>query len=152
MPNVTLARALKTKSRLASRLKELQEFIVKYNSMLEGSERAASVTEAYETYKMHALLLAQVKAAIQVANAPIQTKIFELSELRNQKVFLQRLPTTNGPANIGYTGEIAQHEAELKGAFVNEELKVIVKRLEELQDEIDEFNAKTTLQLPEIPD
>ena len=152
MPEVTLARALKTKARLTSRLRELQEFINKYNSLVAGAERPSSVKSAYDETKKLTNILCEIKAAIQVANVPIQTKIFTLSELKSQRVFLQRLSTTHGTAALGYSGETTDYDAELKAAFVGDEMKRITKEMEQLQDQIDEFNATTNLQLPDVPE
>lgn len=152
MPNVTLSRALKVKSRLVSRLRELQEFINKYNSLVAGAERPSSVQAAYEESRSVTQTLCEIKAAIQIANAPIQAKIFTLSETKSLKTFLQRLNTTHGTSTIGYSGETAEYDSEIKGAYVNEEIKRITKEIESLQDQIDEFNATTLLEIPEVPE
>jgi prefoldin subunit 5 len=152
MPNVTLSRALKVKSRLVSRLRELQEFINKYNSLVSGAERPSSVMTAYEESKAITQTLCDIKAAIQIANVPIQTKIFTLAEAKSLKTFLQRLNTTHGTAALGYSGETTEYDSEIKGAYVNDEIKRLTKEIESLQDQIDEFNATTLLEIPEVPE
>ncbi len=150
MPTVNIARALKVKNRLTSRIKELIDFINKSNSVVVGAERAGSVKAAYDEVVQKTETLAEVKAAIQIANQPVQLKIFQLSELRSRKTFLQRLVTTQGTSAIGYSGEVGEYDAELTGAYVAEEVKAVTKRLESIQDELDEFNAKTQIEIPEI--
>jgi len=150
MPQVSLARALKTKNRVATSIKELQEFINKWNSVVDGAERPGKTADAYQELNQKTETLIQIKANIQIANNPVQNKIFELSELRSRKLFLQRLNTAQGASAIGYSGEIASYNAELSGTFINEEIKKLTRRIEALQDELDEFNAKTTLEIPDV--
>lgn len=152
MPIVSIARALKTKNRLTGRIKELTEFISKWNSVVDGAERPGSVKSAYDELIQKTETLVQIKANIQIANGPVQTKIFELSELRSRKIFLQRLNTAQGAAPVGYAGDMCNYNSEMSGAFVTEEIKNLTKRIESLQDELDEFNATTNLTIPEVTD
>lgn len=149
MPRITLAKALKLKNRQIKTVKGLQEQITKYNSVVKGSDNPFDVKAKFEEVKSASVKLAQIKAAIQQSNAPIQERIYEMAELRGLLVFLQRLDTKSGKSIYGYHGEVVEFEAALTAADVEKAAAQIEERLDQLQDEVDSFNAHTMADLPD---
>ena len=91
--------------------------------------------------------MAKTKAVIQVANGPIHEKIYEMAELRGALLFLQHLDTKGGKNVYGYQGDLVDYEAAIDTAKASEIRSRIEERLDQLQDEVDEFNVKTTVEL-----
>lgn len=149
MAKVSLAKALKLKNKQIKIVKGLQEQVAKYNSVVKGSDNPFDVKAKFEESKAAGLKLAQIKAAIQTANVPIQQQIFEMAELRGLLAFLQRLETKSGKGVFGYQTEIVDFEASLTALDVERETESIEERLEELQDEVDAFNVNTMVELPD---
>lgn len=149
MPKITLAKALKLKNRQIKTVKGLQDQITKYNSVVKGSDNPFDVKAKFEEVKSASVKLAQIKAAIQQANAPIQERIYEMAELRGLLVFLQRLDTKSGKSIYGYQGEVVDFEAALTAADVERAAAQIEERLDQLQDEVDAFNVNTMVELPD---
>lgn len=145
MPQITLSQALKLKSRLTKEIRELTSAIERWNSVVIGAERALDIETAYNDLKKKTEKLARLKAQIQRANSPIQEKVFQLSELKGLNAFLARLNTAQGPAPVGYSGEMAEYKAALNGAYVRQEQQRITALVDQTQDEIDAFNATTLL-------
>ena len=81
--NVTLARALKEKNRIAGRLRKAQELVKKENRKAAGSPRAVDVAATFAEAERLSALLAAVKAAIAKANDGIIATIVELEETKS---------------------------------------------------------------------
>ncbi len=149
MPRITLAKALKLKNRQIKTVKGLQEQITKYNSVVRGSENPFDVKVKFEEVKSASAKLAAIKAAIQMANAPIQQMIYEMAELRGLLVFLQRLETKSGKSIYGYQGEVVDFEAALTASDVEKAAAEIEEQLDQLQDKVDAYNISTMVDLPD---
>lgn len=149
MARVSLAKALKIKNKQNKVVKGLQDQVAKYNSIVKGSSNPFDVRAKYQELKVAAVKLAKIKAAIQMANAPIQEKIFEMAELRGQLAFLQRLDTKSGSSIFGYQTDVVEFEAVLTALDVEKESEETEARLDQLQDDVDAFNTKTIVELPD---
>ena len=93
---VTLAKALKLKNRFANKLQDVSRNIVTYNSVIEGLERPLDVNALMEKRGKLVDALINLKTAINVANAPIQSTIYLMSELKSDVVFLNGLDSSDG--------------------------------------------------------
>jgi hypothetical protein len=88
------------------------------------------------------------KAAIHNTSAPIRSKIFRLGEL---KFFLDRINDMSTVAGIrkseSYSGTpvINTYKADISETEKNDLIKLLEDEIEEIQDEIDTFNATTDL-------
>ena len=150
MPTVRLAKALKIKSRIARDVADLGKTIREHNCVMEGSERPADIKQAYDSLLKKTALLAQVKSAIHIANGPILEQIFKMSEDKRTLQLLESLDTANGTKSVSpYGGEVAEYESAIDGPAALEESQRIKKQIDRLQDEIDEFNAQTDVELPQ---
>jgi len=93
---VTLAKALKLKNRFASKISEVSSNISAYNSVIEGQERPLDVNALMEKRAKLVDAVINLKTAINAANAPIQTTIYLLAELKSDAAFLKGIDTTAG--------------------------------------------------------
>lgn len=146
---VTLAKALKERSRLAGKLKRNFELINKENSMIGGSERSFDLHELHqECLQIHERLVT-IKKIIAKANAPIAEKLVEMDELKSMISYLRNVNTTIGWQSQGYGAEKVCYEVILGNAELTAEADQLQKRAEHLQDELDEFNALTKVEIPD---
>ncbi len=147
--NVTIARALKEKNRLAGRLAQIRALIGKENSREKNVPRGIDVQASFEVAKVLKQRLVDVKAAIAAANKPIVAKIVELDEMKAEIAWLNGLETREGVFKQANYGGIVteEYDAVIKKADLLEELKKLQKRADELQDALDEFNASTKVEI-----
>lgn len=146
---VSLAKALKERSRLAGKLKRNFELINKENSMISGSQRSFDLNKLHqECLQLHNRLIL-IKKIIAKANAPIAEKLVEMDELKSMICYLRNVKTTIGWQQQGYSSEKVCFDAVLGSAELTAEADQLQKRAEQLQDELDDFNALTKVELPE---
>src|SRR5271163_2421896 len=101
MPEITLAKALKLKNRLAGLMTKLNQDIATYNSVQEGAEQL-DVRALYEARKTVVRHLVALKVAITQANAPVQPVIYALAELKALIALLNGLNPKHGKFIEGY--------------------------------------------------
>lgn len=144
---ITLAKALKVKNRLAGRLARVQFEIQQFNSVLEGSEQPDIKKLAQERERLVGLLLA-LKAAISKANAEIQPLIFELAECKAGVEFFQRVNTRHGTQGMfPSTDQPMVFTAVLRKEDVDARVAALERRIDDLQDRLDQFNQDTRIDL-----
>ena len=145
---MTLARALKERSRLAGKMKRDFEIINRENSVIVGSKRSFDLRAVYaECRELHDRLVA-LKRAIAAANAPIAGKLAEMDEVKSMIACLRGVNTNEGFRTVNYNSEKVCMEVVLGAAELAAEAERLQKRGEELQDEIDVFNATTEVEVP----
>ena len=144
---VTLARALKERSRLAGKLKRDFDIINRENSVIRGSERSFDLRAVYaECRELHERLVA-LKRVIAAANAPIAGKLAEMDEIKSMISYLRGVNTEAGFKPRNYSSEKDLFEVVLDAVEMSDEAERLQKRAEELQDEIDVFNATTEVEV-----
>ncbi len=144
----TLAKALKERSRLAGRLKRDFEIIDRENSMIAGSERGFDLRAVYaECLELHRKLI-EIKKVIAAANAPIAGKLAEMDEVKSMISCLRGVNTAVGCRQRAYNEEKVCLEVVLGAAELAAEADKLQARAEQLQDELDEFNTTTEVELP----
>ena len=145
---MTLARALKERSRLAGKLKRDFEIINSENSVISGSKRSFDLRAVYaECRELHDRLVA-LKRVIAAANAPIAGKLAEMDEVKSMISCLRGVNTNEGFRTVNYNNEMVCMEVVLGAAELAAEAERLQQRGEELQDEIDVFNATTEVEVP----
>ena len=144
----TLARALKERSRLAGRIKHNFQLLDRENSRISGSPRSFDVRAIYAENRELMEKLIDIKQRIAAANAPIAGKLVEMDELKSMISYLKGLDTTSEIKKEGYNGEAVLYEAVISAAETDTAVEELQKRVEDLQDELDEFNATTKIDLP----
>ena len=148
---VSIARALKEKNRVAGRMRQVLREIEKENSKDKDVPRGVDVLEMYKLANELRNRLIEIKTAIAVANQKIVGKIVELSELKSQIVFLNELPIFEGVKKDGsYYGSEKTSSiftAILSKAQVLKDVDAHQKRANQLQDELDDFNATMKVEI-----
>lgn len=145
---ITLVRAFKERSRLIRQIQHLHMLLNEENSILEGGVRSIDIRQTYaECTRLNGKLIG-LKQAISRANSGIIEKLVELAELKTICFQLKRLPVREGKQEVSSYDETKTEIwiAELKKAEINAELDALQARMDLLQDEIDEFNARTLIE------
>ena len=102
MAEITLAKALKVKNRLAGRLAKVQADIQAYNSVPEGQADQVNVPALMQTREELVGALVGLKTAINEANRETQRDIYALAEKKATAQFLGCLNTRHGPQPAVY--------------------------------------------------
>lgn len=146
---VSIARALKEKNRVAGRLAKARQLVGKENSKEKKVPRGVDVKAAYAEAKTLRDRLVAIKTAIAVANQPIVGKIVELAEVKSEIAYLNTLNVQEGVfEESSYAGKLVkEYDAVLKNAEVLSEVDALQCRADELQDELDEFNASVKVEI-----
>jgi hypothetical protein len=140
--NITLAKALKLKNRLAGKLAKLMQTVQLYNSTQQTAEQIdvrAAFTERAELVRQ----LTELKVTIARTNAPIQRDIFDLAELKAEVTLLTGLNTKHGTFLEGYpnAGQVS-YVAQFRKTEVDAMIDALETRIDTLQDKLDTFNAQ----------
>jgi hypothetical protein len=90
----------------------------------------------------------RIKKAIAAANAPIAGRLAEMDEIKSMISYLRGVNTAVGYKPRSYSNEKDLYEVVLGAAELNSEEESLQKCCEELQDEIDAFNAVTEIEVP----
>ena len=141
MAEITLAKALKVKNRLAGRLAKAQADIQAYNSVPEGQADQVNVPALLRTREELVEALVSLKAAINEANREAQRDIYDLAEKKATAQFLAGVSTRHGPQPAVYpsTTEVS-YVAALKKAEVDALVARLETEIDRLQDKLDQFN------------
>ncbi len=138
---ITLAKALKLKNRLAGRLAKVQEDIQTYNSVPEGQADQVNVPALLKTCEELVGALVNLKTGINDANQAVQRDIYNLAEKKATAQFLAGINTRHGPQPPVYPSTIeVTYVAALKKADVDALVVRLEKEIDQLQDRLDQFN------------
>lgn len=152
---VKLYTALKSKNRLASEVKRLAAIFQRINCWEVGKESNHDPKKMLTAYEEAVKKLVKVKAAIASANTGIYEKIEKMAELKSQIVLYQSLDTKKGIYKESLGDWSAKTTVEVKyDCYINREsvdslVNDAQKMINNLQDEIDEYNATTEVKLPD---
>lgn len=153
---MNIAQALKSKNRILGEMNKLFSFIERHNitskkvgtdrPLRDGSVTPESVLEAFQNYLSLGEKLVEAKSAIQLASAPIAPKLVGLAEAKS---LLSRVNTISVKEAVKVEGGFGKesYEIEYSSAITEKAQIAIAEELQnsinELQDEIDAFNATT---------
>lgn len=146
---VSIARALKEKNRIAGKLAKTRELIKRENSHDERIPRRVDIRALQKDEQALMEGLIKIKTAIAVANAGVIAKIVELDEVKAKIVFVNGINVKEGvyeEENFS-SKSIREYHVEIHQDEVIKETDALQKRVEELQDEIDEYNAITKIEV-----
>lgn len=146
MANITLAKALKVKNRLAGRLAKVQADILTYNSVPEGQANQVNVPALMQVREELVEALVRLKTAVNDANREMQRDIYLLAEKKATAQFLAGLSTRHGPEPAVYPNTTEVHYiAALKKADVDALVARLEKEIDQLQDTLDQANHVRTI-------
>ena len=145
---ITLIRAFKERSRIIRQIDLISRQIRDENSIIEGGLRSIDVRQSYAEYTRLYCKLITLKKAISSANNGIIEKLVELAEIKSFCRQLKLISAQDGKQETrGYDeSEVKVMNAELKKAEIAAEAEALQARMDALQDEIDEFNARTLIE------
>jgi hypothetical protein len=149
-----LSKALKLKKGLVGEITKLKQQIKEKNSYLEGSKNGekANVQELYDELLSKIDELTGLKFAINEANKEIQAKIYTLGEYKALIAFWNEVSVVEGAQVQGFSeAYVRNYVVQVDEAKRNEIVKNFQKRVDALQEEIDEYNYTTDIpwDLPE---
>ena len=142
---MSIARALREKNRLNGEIERLWKIFQDENSALEPHKRTADIEQTFEMIEQYSDKLVELKTKIGNANsADHLRRIHLLDETKNR---LAKLSATDGSED---PEERFDRKIERTAIFNDEALLVMRRKLQSeanrLQDQIDEFNAETTIE------
>lgn len=152
---VTLAKALTIKKQLQTKLGELNKRFIQNFQRFEGDNWIYDPAEVLSEINTVTAQLIDIKCAIQKANEPIENTILTLGELKSWVKLIQNI-------NPGRTGQVRKSnpltnqweviEVPIVSIWTKPELDQKVdaarKTISQMQDELNTFNHKTTIELP----
>ena len=147
-----LNQALKQKKRLAGDIQTIKDLLETQNVKPKEQPFDYDVAELLTDLDKKMAQIIAVKAAIAVANQAIHEKIFKLAELKGIVTMLKALDTRNGVFKEGGGGYGAdaydvEYVAQLGKTDVDQRVKDLETEINDLQDQLDEFNATQTVKI-----
>lgn len=142
-----LYKALKLRKNLIGEITKLKNQIKEKNSYLEGSKNG----EKFDVQKNYELLLSKIdeltglKFVINEANREIQAKIYVLGEYKALIAFWNEVSVVEGTQVIGYSDKIQNYMVQFDEEKRNTLVKEFQKRVDAIQEELDEFNFTTEI-------
>lgn len=146
---MTVKQALKLKNKLVQELNELQARLQANNTVIEGNQRSYSAKETLSEIYKKVDELNFIKTKIHRANVPVYDKIFLLAELKSLVSKLKMLDCTNGVSDDYFSRRSETQiikNSEISVVERDNETKFLENRIEELQEELDHFNATTVIE------
>lgn len=148
---MTLSRALRYKKRVIETIRKLEQEITAYNSVAVEEAGKFDVKAAFEARLKTIEHLLALKLATIEATKPIQDTILRMAEEKSTAAFLARLNTTDGWVRPRYQGEA---DLTYVSAINREEKERLIKecqdKIDAFQTEIDAFNARTEIVVPDL--
>jgi len=141
---ITLARALKLKNRLAGRLAKLDRDFENYNSLPAGTDRP-DLKGLYAERNQLVAQLIELKVALNAANHPVQRTIFELGEAKSLVALLSKTSTKHGKVVEGYQGTEVDYVAQFRKGDIDREVRRLEVVIDRLQEQLDAFNYRTVI-------
>ena len=155
---MTLARALKEKERISRRLTRARELFMSVNCVRADEPREIDAKEAYEAMQSLQRRHVAMKKAIAVANAGVSPILAEMFVVKAELAFYTNLGRCKEVEFVERWEEGENGERERKrervvyDSFINEKkrreiMESLMERIDDLQDEVDEFNATHFVEL-----
>ena len=151
---ITIARALKLKNRLQSRIRSLVSDMGSYNSTVAGGAKEVDTREAMTEYDRLIDDLISLKAKIFASNVSVYEKILRLAEIKSKIKVLRSLNTQHGKIVDTYRYGTPSSELEYEANFRKSDVDVLVRSLEDdvdrIQEELDSHNHTNFVEIDEI--
>lgn len=143
---MNLKQALKQKNVLALELMQLYSLIRDNNSIISGNTKHYNIEDLMLEADSKLLELVSLKSKIHEANTPVFDKIFMMSELKSRLMHYKNIRTLEGRTGINSQSvEPVIYEVQLNVKQLNEICKGIEIKINEIQEELDEFNSITKI-------
>ena len=142
---MNLTKALKAKKKLVKQVDEFYNRFLNSNSKEQDTLSVYNAEESYEKWIEATNELIALKTKIQLANAPIAHKIFQLGELKSQAAKLKRVETREGIWRDRYSDKTVTYTAWMNQLSKDQMVEKLEEQIETLQEEIEAFNALTKI-------
>lgn len=144
-----LTKALKLKNKLVKRANDAYAKLKEFNSVVQGTEIPYPASDSMKEWKDATNELIKLKAKIHVANAPIYEKIYRMSELKAFVTKMKQVDTKHGSVTetprFGGESKTIEYVAVFQRREVDEFIDIYESEIEALQEEIEQFNATTSI-------
>jgi len=141
---MTIAKALKEKNKLTTRLSKLWQKIYSHNSAIVGSEKPYDLDDVWAQIQDTMQKIVDLKTRIHNASSPVRDKIFLLSELKTHATHLSTINTSKGKTR-SYGTEPDQIEAHFDIVWKDQQIELTEAQIEATQEELDRFNHTTLI-------
>ena len=143
---MNLTKALKHKKKLIKLAEEQYIRFSKFNSNLVGTEAPYSAETAFNEWLRLSDELVELKTKIHIANGPIMDKIHRMSELKNMISRFRGVDTKSGTHREYYeNNQLVEYTAFFDVVRKDTQIHAWEGMIEELQDEIEAYNATTKI-------
>jgi hypothetical protein len=146
---ISLAKALKLKNRLAGRLNRVQEDIRQNNSVLLEQRDQIDVQKMLTQQDALSEYLIELKTKIAFANNEIQERLIRMGEFKSKLTWLSSLPTRDGIERHSYQNTELTWVATIKKADVDAQTKTLEALIDQIQDEVDGYNHTKKIEVPQ---
>lgn len=148
-----LSKALKVKNRLVGELNRLNGILRRENARRSDSVSKVDRQETWGDALEVSERLGVIKAQIAEANVPIYSKLERMTELKSRIAFIESLDKREGE-EVSFIGRDQEKMVYTWDSFINQEeadrlVAELQEEIEALQDEVDDFNAVTTIDFEE---
>ena len=148
---MNISKALKEKNRLVGQLNKLKVIIQRENSRRNDNVSQVDFEKTIKEFNSTQDKLVELKTAIAIATAPISEKLIQMAELKATIEFYKTIPIREGEeiVSIGYKGDSKEYtwKSFINQQKVDEAISFFEKLINTLQDQIDEYNAITQINL-----
>ena len=139
---ITLAQALKEKNRIVGEISRLWDLVENENSCWESHTRSVDVKETMKTIEFLVQKLVELKTKIGKANEGNLANMYALEECKSQ---MSRFSKLNTLEDVRYRGvnddKMEMRSAEITAQEVLQRNKTLQRQCNQLQDELDAYNA-----------
>lgn len=147
---MNIAQALKEKNRVLKKLTNIRDLINLNNKRRSDQhpEDQLDVNDLFNQYNTELAILIDIKAKLAKASVPTQGMLAELSNLKILRDFYNDLDTDNTPITYpAYSGPITTINmiVQVNTKQKNQKIRELENRINQLQDELDNFNAATQI-------
>lgn len=150
---MNISKALKVKNRLVGELNRLQDIFKRENSKRNDNVSQVDAEKAYQDVLDAFNKVVALKGAINKATAGISDSLAEIAEYKQYLNFIQSVPVREGPEIVqgSYGKEPVTYTwtTFINRADIDEKVEHYQKKINDLQDSIDEYNAKTKVDFDE---
>lgn len=145
-------KALKVKNRLVGSINALREVARRENSRRDDSTSTVNMGQVLSALAAESAKLVRLKTAIALATAPISGLLVQLAEAKDSSNFFNTLPTRSGTELVSLGREVTKTYtwvAHVGREDLDKIQSICRDEVANLQDKIDDFNAKTDVNFAE---
>jgi hypothetical protein len=142
---MNLKQALKKKNKLTGNLKTALNRMIENNSYFDGGKVSYDAVEMLKKATDISEELAELKSKIQLANWPVSHLIYEMGELKNLISNLNKMNCDEGLEYNFRNDNVLKRYAVINKVKRDELIEQMETRIEEINDELDRFNAVTEI-------